>query len=401
MSASGYFQYWMRTNVQCGAGSSVRIPALFESMGARRVLLLSDEGLRRAGLVDRLVRIFGGNESGNLPSLAGVYDQIAPDAGSDTINSALKYAREVAADSILALGGGSVLDAAKAVKYALYHNLTDITEVLAAGIRLETSPPAVHMGIPHIAVPTTAGTGAEVTNGAVILNEVTGIKCGLVVPFIEADLALLDAQLTVELPRSITGDTGMDALTHAVEVVAMPETNHFTDAHAFTAISVIDSALPRVVQDGQDLDARNDMLQASTMACNALVNNLGPLPVHNFAHAFGALFHIPHGRANGVLLPIVMETLRHFYRPSARRLALGFGCSDKSMDDDGLLDRVIARIRKLQELIGMPTDFSEYGVTNDDLEAIIEAVANDPVSMFYKMSLEEITIITRKVIGAK
>ena len=398
MSNTGYFHYWMRTQVHCAVGSVIRVPPLMQQLGGKRVLLVSDAGLRKAGLVDRLESVFAANQSGGQPVLAGVVDDIAPDATASSINKATAYARAVAADSIVALGGGSVLDAAKGIKYSLAHHLTDIQEVLLGGIRFETSPPSGPMGIPHIAVPTTAGTGAEVTNGAVILCErLGGAKGGLVVPYLEADIAVLDAGLTVGLPRSITADTGMDALTHAIEIVANPNSNCFTDAGVFTATALIDHWLPIVTRDPGNLVGRSAMLQASTMACLALVNVLGPMPVHNCAHALGALYHIPHGRANGVLLPAVMEVLRDFYRPTSERLARAFGIPTAGRSADELLDRVTARLRALQAEIGMPTTFPE--IRKDQMPQIVQAISRDPVAMFYPMTAVQIEQIIDKVIA--
>jgi alcohol dehydrogenase class IV len=396
MSNSGYFHYWMRSQVHCAVGAVVRVPALMQQLGGRRVLLVSDAGLRKAGLVDRLESVFAANESGGQPVLAGVVDDIAPDATAASINHATIVARSVAADSIVALGGGSVMDAAKGIKYSLAHHLTDIQDVLLGGIRFETTPPSGPLGVPHIAVPTTAGTGAEVTNGAVIQCErLGGAKAGLVAPYLEADIAVLDAGLTVGLPRSITADTGMDALTHALEIVANPNSNHFTDASVFTAAALIDKWLPIVVEQPGNLEGRNAMMQASTMACLALVNVLGPMPIHNCAHALGALFHIPHGRANGVLLPAVIDVLRDFYRPTAGRLARALAIDAAGRSPDALLDAVVARLRALQREIGMPTTFP--AVRTSEMPRIVHAISSDPVAMFYPMTLAQIEQIVARI----
>lgn len=399
MSNTGYFHYWMRSQVHCAVGGVIRVPALMQQLGGTRVLLVSDAGLRKAGLVDHLEAIFAVNRSGGQPQLVGVVDDIAPDASAASINKATAYARSVAADCIVALGGGSVLDAAKGIKYALAHNLTDIQDVLLGGIRLETSPPAGPLGIPHIALPTTAGTGAEVTNGAVILcDRLGGAKAGLVAPYLEADIAVLDPQLTVGLPPSITADTGMDALTHALEIVANPSSNHFTDASVFAAAALIDRWLPRVIAEPGNLEGRSALMQASTMACLALVNVLGPMPIHNCAHALGTLFHIPHGRANGILLPVVIDVLRDYYRPTAERLARAFAITTPGQSADQLLDQVVARLRTLQDEIGMPRTFPE--VKREQTERIAQAISADPVAMFYPMSAAQIEQIVDQVASA-
>lgn len=399
MSNTGFVQYHMRTVVQSAPGSIIRIPSLFEGLGASRVLLLSDAGLKDNGIVDQLISVFETNSSGLNPALAGVFTDIAANSTCETINAATRYMREVGADSILAVGGGSVLDAAKGIKYAMHHKLSDIRSALQGGIKLETWPDASPINIPHIAVPTTAGTGAEVSAAAVFYNEQLGIKCNLVAPFIEADFAVLDANLTLGLPRHLTASTGIDALTHALEALASPAANSFTDAHAMAAAQLIEQNLPVVVENGRNVQARHDMLQASTMAINAFCNGLNAIPVHNCAHAFGALYHIPHGDANCVLLPLVIEALPEFYLPNAGRLAKALNLEVTGKSNETLLVEVVARLRLLQEQIGGPTNFRTYEIPVSELTKIVTAVVMDPAGVFYPIPHDRIAQIAEKAIS--
>ncbi len=399
MSSTGYYQYNMRAVVHSGYGSIIRIPALLQGLGARRVLLISDAGLKAAGVVDRVAATFDTWQSGTMPALAGIYTDISPDAGSSAVNACTAYARQIAADAILAVGGGSVMDAAKGVKYALHHQLLDIGDALQSGIRIEAWPAAQHLGIPHLAVPTTAGTGAEVSAAAVILNEETGIKGGLAVPFLEADIAVLDPQLTVGLPPGLTASTGMDALTHALEGIASPSANPFTDAHCTLAAQLIERYLPAAVENGRDVEARTQMLTASCMAIDGYVAALNATPVHNCSHAFGALYHIPHGDANGVFLPIVMEVLPELYIPNAERLARALNLAPNGKTGEALLADVIACVRDLQRRTACHTNLSKWGVKVEDLEQIIAAVATDPLAVFFPIPPEKIQEITLRAIG--
>ena len=255
------------------------------------------------------------------------------------------------------------------------------------------------MGIPHLTVPTTAGTGAEGSNGAVIHNDKTGVKGGIVAPFLDADMCILDAQLTVGLPGGLTAATGMDAMTHALEGLASPVANLFSDAHCMTSAQAIERYLPRAVADGQDREARCQMLDAACMAVNGYLAAFNATPVHNFAHAFGAMYHIPHGDANGALLPIVMESLADFYAPNAERLAqaLNMPASGKSGVD--LVHDVVAKLRELQQQIGCAIDFKRWNVSEQDMEQIIVGVATDPVAVMYPLAPEKIQEIALKVIG--
>ncbi len=399
MSSTGYYQYNMRAVVHSGYGSIIRIPALLQGLGARRVLLISDAGLKAAGVVDRVAATFDTWQSGTMPTLAGIYTDISPDAGSSTVNACTAYARQIAADAILAVGGGSVLDAAKGVKYALHHQLLDIGDALQSGIRIEAWPAARHLGIPHLAVPTTAGTGAEVSAAAVILNEETGIKGGLAVPFLEADIAVLDPQLTLGLPPGLTASTGMDALTHALEGIASPSANPFTDAHCILAAQLIEQYLPAAVENGKDVEARTQMLTASCMAIDGYVAALNATPVHNCSHAFGALYHIPHGDANGVFLPIVMEVLPELYIPNAGRLARALNLPANGNSGAALLADVIGRVRDLQRRTGCHTNLARWKVQAQDMEQIVMAVATDPLAVFFPIPPEKIQEITLKAIG--
>jgi alcohol dehydrogenase class IV len=191
----------------------------------------------------------------------------------------------------------------------------------------------------------------------------------------------------------------MDALTHALEGVASPNANPFTDAHCMIAGQLIERYLPKAVANGQDVDARTQMLSASCLAIDGYVASLNATPVHNCAHAFGALYHIPHGDANGVFLPIVMEALMDLYIPNAERLAqaLNMPASDKTGAD--LMVDVIARVRDIQQQVGCATDLSRWNVKAEDMEQIVTAVASDPVAMFYPIPLEKIQEITLKAIG--
>ncbi len=393
--STGYFEFWARTRVHCAVGATVRLPALLAGLGAKRVLLLSDQGLAKIGMVEKVAAVLRDAAAGNQFVLAGVYTDILPDAGSNSVNAATAYARSVGADAIVALGGGSAMDVAKGVKFALAHGLTDICEAVAAGMRIE--PEGKPTGIAHISIPTTAGTGSEVTNGAVIFNDNTGVKALLFAPYLDSDIALLDAQLTVGLPPAITADTGMDALTHAVEAIVCPVSNPFTNGFCFSAVDHIFRALPECVKNGRNVQAREEMLQAACMATWALGNAVGAAPVHNCSHALGALYHIQHGRANGVLLPVVMEEFIEFYLPYAADLAKAFAVPLTT--PEATVRAVIARIKQLQQDTGMPTHFGEFKIPPGDMERIVMAIASDPLAAMYQIPPAKIGAIVQRVIG--
>ena len=397
MSSTGAFQYWQRTMVHAGPGTVVRLQGLFEGLGARRVLLVSDKGLEAVGIVDRIAALFDDRSTPGGPKLVGVFTDTAPDAESSCIDEALRLARETGADGLLALGGGSVLDSVKMIKMALHQKVGSVSELLKSPVRIMNWPEVQHMGVPHIAVPTTAGTGAELTFGAVIYNKHLGIKHLFLSHFLEADIAVLDAHMTTGLPPMLTAATGLDALTHAVESLAHPRINHFGLAHAAASARLIVENLPRAVANGQDLAARQSMLNASAMACNAVQADFGAAPVHNFSHAIGALFHIHHGEANAVFLPTVMEEMPEFYLPVAERLKQAF--SIQSTAPEQIVSDAAAAIRRLMTEIDHPQDFSRHGIPQTALENIIAAVAHDPLAAFYPLGPDVIEAVCRRVCG--
>lgn len=398
MSRSGYYQYNMRTVVHSAVGGIIRLPSLFQGMGGKRVLLISDAGLQAAGIVDQIVRVFETHKAGTNAELVGVHAEITPDAGCAAVNKCLAHAREVAADAILAVGGGSVMDASKGVKYALHHNIMDFKTAIPGGIKLDTWPSAQPIPIPHIAVPTTAGTGAEVSAVAVFFNEDAGIKMNMVQPYIDPDMAVLDANLTLGLPPGLTASTGMDALTHALEAVASPASNPFSDAHGFMAAQLIEENLPKAVANGKDIDARHNMIQASTMAINSFASAVGAIPVHNCAHAYGGLYHVPHGDANAALLPVVIDTLPEFYLPNAGRLAKALNMQVSGTDAE-VLAAVVAKLRDFQQQIGCTTNFSKWGAKPEDLDKITLAISSDPAGLFYPIPEDRIHKIAGAMVG--
>ncbi|EKN65689.1 iron-containing alcohol dehydrogenase [Neobacillus bataviensis LMG 21833] len=391
-------QFMLRTCIYSGSNSRAMVPSLFAGLGAKRVLLLSDRGLEKAGVVEKVASIFELTGNGSGPQLVGTYLDIAQDAESRCINDAVRYAKKVGADALLAVGGGSVLDTVKGVKYALHKGLSDIKEAIPGGLLYEQFPKANYMPIPHIAIPTTAGTGSEVSPICVVFNEDIQMKTNIINPFISADMAILDPDLTVGLPPRITAFTGFDALTHAIEALASPTATGLTDAYALHAIRLIEKNLPVAVEDGGNLDARLDLLQASLMGITAFSFALNAIPVHNLAHAYGALFRIPHGLANAVFLPVVMEMVPQLYLPKVAELAQALEVDVKDDTQDVGFAKIVEKIRLLQHKVGLPADFKEFNITEEDLAMTIPAVMKDPAALSFPMSKELIAAIGQKVV---
>jgi alcohol dehydrogenase class IV len=391
-------QFMLRTGIYSGSNSRAMVPSLFAGLGAKRVVLLSDRGLEKAGVAEKVAEIFNLTGHGSGPQLVGQYLDITQDAESRCINDAVRYVKEVGGDALLAVGGGSVLDTVKGVKYALHKGLSDIKEAIPGGLLYEQFPKANFIPIPHIAIPTTAGTGSEVSPIAVIFNEDIQMKTNIINPFINADMAILDPDLTVGLPPFITAFTGFDALTHAIEAVASPTATALTDAYALHAIRLIEKNLPVAVLEGTNISARMDLLQASLMGITAFSFALNAIPVHNLAHAYGALFRIPHGLANAVFLPVVMEMVPSLYLPKVNELAAALDVEVKGDSDETALAKVVEKIRLLQHKVGLPADFKQFNITEENLEQTIPAVMKDPAALSFPMPKELIAAIGQRVV---
>ncbi|MBD1373325.1 iron-containing alcohol dehydrogenase [Hazenella sp. IB182357] len=381
--------FQQRTIVHSGIGSHSLVPQLFQGMNAKRVVIITDSQLVDSGVVKQVQATFA-SAPAQSTEMIGVYAGIEQDASCSSINRAVQYVREQKADGLLAIGGGSVLDAVKAIKYCMAHEILDVGSAFTIGIYKEEWPRAKPMPIPHISIPTTAGTGSEISPISVIFNEQRKQKMNLIHPYIASDMAVLDPKLTVGLPPFITAFTGFDALTHAIEAFFSPKAYSITDAVAIQAIQLIFKHLPIAVADGQNLSARMEMLYASLMGITAFSYALHAIPIHNLAHAYGALFRIPHGLANSVLLPVVMEHLQTFYEPKMKKLA-----SVLKIDSH----HVIPSIRDLQANVGLPTGFSDFQITPDNEEALIQNVQDDPIAKGYPLSTTLIRQIHQQVKG--
>lgn len=347
------FDYEPTTRIVSGPGSLARLHAELTQENKARVLVLTDAGVVRAGLLQRLRAVLG-------ERVVAVFAEVPQDSGLEVIDRAAALGREHGADAVLSLGGGSVIDTAKGVAVALAKNLRAIETL---GIHHLTEP-----SLFHVAVPTTAGTGSEVTSAAVIKNHTLRIKTYIVDRFITPNLAVLDPTLTVGLPPGLTASTGMDALTHAIEAYTSKQSNPMADAQALHAIRLIAKNLARAVQQGDDLAARAEMQSAATLAGWAIASAQVGL-VHGMSHTLGARHGVPHGTGNGILLPHV---LRYHARSKAthERLtevarALGADVSGLSAADAAA--KAADAVATLLVACAHPTRLSEVGVPAEDL----------------------------------
>ena len=358
-----FVQYITPTLVLAGHGSLPSVYREVPRLGCSRALVLTDPGVRDAGLAQRVKDALG-------DFCVGVFDQIAQDTDLGTVDQAADLARELGVDIIVSVGGGSVIDTAKAVCVTLKNGGKADDHV--ALMRL-TEPQ-----IPHIAIPTTSGTGSEVTNVSVIKSQAAGRKVYIVDNYITPNTAILDPAFTLGLPLGLTATTAMDAMTHAVEALTSTMSNPICDGHALQAIRLIRENLPRVMANSRDEDARSNLQMAATAAGWAFgIAQVGL--AHSMAHTVGMLANVAHGAACGIVLPAVM---RFNVDVAAKKLALAAQSLGVSIGGMEARDAALAGVEALENLMKQashPMRLSEVGVTEDVLAmAPFHALADTP-----------------------
>lgn len=321
----------------------------------RRVFIVTDKFMHESGRVSYLtdkIKAEGAKWE--------IFSDVTPDPDIETVTAGVAKILEFQPDTVIALGGGSPIDAAKAIVY-----------FAAKQIDLRDCP--------FVAVPTTSGTGSEVSKFAVITDRARGIKYPLIDDTLLPDYAVLDAELTCSVPPKVTADTGLDVLTHAIEAFVCTEANAFTDALAEKSVKLVDHYLLLAYKEPDNREARQGMHNASCLA-GAAFSNAGLGLCHSMAHAMGAQFHIPHGRANAILLPVVMsfnagcETTLTPVATRYAELASLIGMGATSMRQSAL--NLIHMVRRLQQRMGVPQCIKDVGVSAEDFEAALDAMAD-------------------------
>ncbi|RWR25000.1 iron-containing alcohol dehydrogenase [Agrococcus lahaulensis] len=327
-----------------GAGSVDSIGELLASSGAARPIVVTDRFLVSTGVAARVAESLAASGME-----AAVYDGTIPDPTTDSLESGLAAIREHGADSIVALGGGSPIDTAKALSVL----------AVRGGHMRELKAPFQFMGpaLPVIAVPTTAGTGSEVTQFTIITDSANNEKMLCAGPGYLPKAAVVDYELTLSMPPRLTADTGIDALTHAIEAYVSRKANPVSDVYALAAISRIGRYLRRAYRDGDDRQAREEMMTAATLAGMAFSNASVAL-VHGMSRPLGGHFQIAHGMANAMLFAeITAFSVGHAverYATCARTL----GVASADDDDQAAADALVAELRALAHELEVPTPAS-------------------------------------------
>lgn len=298
MTLPAYYDFCCRVKTISGENAMEKIPGLLEGLGARRPMIVTDRGVEAAGLIDTVREAIGDGLD-----IGALYADIPVDSDYRVVDDAATVYRNNACDSIIAVGGGSVIDTAKGINIvASLGGKSLLGYQGAATIRRKLNPLAV--------LPTTSGTGSEMTLVAVVADPDRQEKMLFVSYFLLPDLAILDPRLTLTLPDFLTSQTAMDAMAHACESYYCMEKNPVSDAFALRAISLISDNLLSAVRNPADANARLALANASAMAGAAFSNSMVGI-VHNIGHVIGAVRHVPHGTCMSILLPYGMEYNTH------------------------------------------------------------------------------------------
>ena len=353
------YQFQTPTKIISGIGSTAEIIKELNDLHAKKVLLITDPGLVQAGVAQQVVEMLK-----QAAVEVEIFDAVEPDPSIQVATKAAEMAKNVKANVLIALGGGSAIDTAKSAALLVTNGgyLKDY-----AGVNKVVKPI-----LPLIAVPTTAGTGSEVTIFAVMSDPEKQEKFTISSALIAPAVAVLDPLLTLKLPPSVTAFTGMDALTHAIEAFTSSIAQPATDALALSAIKLVLKHLPVAVGRGDNIMARDGMLQASLLAGIAFNNAFLGL-AHAIASPLGGHFHVPHGLANAVMLPYVME----YNLPTAVRRYAEIGCALglQAVGDTprAVAEKTVAAITQLARDINIPEKLSNIGAK----EELLPLVARD------------------------
>ncbi len=348
-----------------GPGAREVLPQEISRLGLQKAFVTTDKDLIKFGVADKVLQVL---KKANIPFT--VFSEIKPNPTVSNVKAGVKAFAESGADFILAIGGGSSIDTSKAI--GIITNNPEFSDVVS----LEGVAPTKKKSVPIIALPTTAGTAAEVTINYVITAEENEKKMVCVDPNDIPAIAIVDAELMYTLPKSLTASTGLDALTHAIEGLITKGAWEMSDMFEIKAIEMIARYLETAVSEPNNAEARNGMAVAQYIAGMAF-SNVGLGVVHGMAHPLGAIFDIPHGIANALLLPIIME----YNAPAALKkyveIAKAMNVYSIGMTDEDAAQAAIKAVKDLSIKTGIPQRLRELGIKECDLPKLAASAIKD------------------------
>ena len=366
-----YFEFYYPVKINAGQNALEGIPSELQRLNISKPFIITDEGIVKVGLLEKVLDGFKDSEI----VIGAVYDKVPPDSSIKTVNEAAKIYKEQSCDCIIAVGGGSVIDSAKGMNIVISENTTDI-------IHFTGHDRIKNFQQPLIVIPTTSGTGSEVTLVAVVADKEKDQKMLFTSTKLLPSVAIIDPRMTLSLPPKLTAATGMDALTHAIEAFSCLQKNPVSDAYAFSAIKSVSENLINIVKNGKDEQGRFELAVASTSAGVAFSNSMVGA-VHGIGHTVGALAHVHHGMAMAILLPHVMEynleKAGEYYAELLLPLAGAevYASIPKEQRAQKSIDFIKNMNSQLNTICGMPNSLKDAGVKEDQLEDIAKKSLND------------------------
>lgn len=348
-----------------GAGCRKELPEVLNRMGLKKALVVTDKGLLKVGTAKMVTDIL---DEVDFPY--EVYSEVKPNPTVTNVQMGVETYKASGANCLIAIGGGSAMDTAKGI--GIVSNNPEFSDVVS----LEGVAPTKHKSVPIIALPTTAGTGAEVTINYVIIDEKRQAKMVCVDPNDIPAVAIVDPELMYSLPKGLTAATGMDALTHAIEGYITKGAWVMSDMYELQAIKMIAENLPIAVEEPTNPVGRKGMALAQYIAAQAF-SNVGLGLVHGMAHPMGALHDIPHGVANALLLPTIMEFNMPMCIEKYGVIARAMGVDTTGMAADEAAQKACDVVKELAIRVGIPQHLTEIGIHEEDIPALAaQAIAD-------------------------
>ena len=376
-----YYEFYCPVKIISGDNAIFNLPNELDRLKAKKPLIVTDDGIKKSGIIDSVIKMAFDESKKPMPL---IFSEIPVESSTKAVEKLLNFFKQNGCDSIIAVGGGSVIDSSKALNMLIAENRDSLQEL--AGVDI-----IKNRGVPFVVIPTTAGTGSEVTSVAVIFDEDSKSKMAFASSLLMPDAAIIDPAATQTLPKKLTASSGIDALSHAIEAYISIQSNPISRALAFEAVKIIWESLPAAVKDKENKQARENMLNASLIAGMAFSNSMVGI-VHSLAHSAGSVLHIPHGVAVSLFL---VAGVKENAVASAKELSELLNAVAYMNEYRGTTKQRAERfiyflekfVNQIKQEAGLPLTLKDAGFTKEQEDEIIKLAIRDGSSIFSKVAL--------------
>ncbi len=376
-----YYEFFSPVKILSGDNAVFNLPNELERLGAKKPLIITDKGIEDSGLINSVIKKVFKESNLEMPP---IFSDIPVESSTEAVQNALSFFKKNGCDSIIAIGGGSVIDSAKTVNMLIGENKETLLKLIGVDI-------IKNRGVAFIVIPTTAGTGSEATSVAVIFDKSSNTKLAFASALFMPDVAILDSEMTLTMPKKLTASSGIDTLSHAIEAYIGIQANPISKALAFESIRMIWENLPNALKNPENANVRLNMLNASLMAGMAFSNSMVGI-VHSMAHATGSILHIPHGVAVSLFLVAGVKEnmesskaeLSYLLNAVAYMNEYRGTTKEKAERFVYFLEKFVNETKRGGEL---PLNLSDAGFKKEHEDAIIRLAVKDGSSIFSKVPL--------------